>query len=178
MTIGACVLCGHKCDLAINSVCSKECACAKDIINNFSDQLVNHPCSDDKRIYFFDFTFGDLADLYTVSILRRLHKTDLEAQRACDRQMDKLERSLVSKLNRYCPVPEVRKVIGKALFSLLAANAVLWEWCEKWMVPSKGITDKDMDAMRNAKAQRDAARTQLDLMIDGYSLNAPKNYSK
>lgn len=165
-----CTVCGAKSDARLSTFCSQACSMISDEVKAFSGQI-NLFRSEDSRIFFYDFAFGDLCDLWSTYLLRRIRTRDLGKARQVDRALEKLEKAILTKLNRFIPAHqcETRKLIGAILPRLVGANARIWDWKDAHMGGQCPKPD-EWSAFREMYAERDACRQQLDALIDGHTM--------
>jgi hypothetical protein len=173
-----CLGCGNNTDFDVSEFCSRPCELAAAEVKNFGATLFNYT-SDDQRIFFYDFAFGDLCDLWSTYLLRRVRAKDLSKMRAVDRALERLEKAILTKLNRFVPSPkcQTRKDIEECLHLLLFANARIWEWREKNWNSDEGIGKEEWWDIREVYNLRESQRQQLDAMVDHVTMTE-KTYVK
>jgi hypothetical protein len=175
--IKECLGCGQTADHNVSKYCSRQCELASDEVNNFGKTIMEFR-SDDTRIFFYDFAFGDLCDLWTTYLLRRVRAKDLAKARQVDRALERLEKAILTKLNRYVPVPncQTRREIDALLHTLLYANARIWDWKDAHWNENCVEVDDWLD-YQGFYRLRDNARQQLDKMVE-HSTMTEKTYDQ
>lgn len=165
--IRECLGCGNNADHAVSPFCSRPCEMAVDEAKQFSKEILAYE-SDDRRVFFYDFAFGDLCDLWSTYLLRRVRAKDLSKARTVDRALERLQKAILTKLNRNIITPncETRKTIIKTIHDLLFFNARIWEWKEKNWLSDKGIGVEEWWDIREIYKARDHCRQQLDRLVD------------
>lgn len=170
-SINPCVVCGNNADHKISDFCSNHCQLAFEATVGFCKEIANYQ-SDDQRIFFYDFAFGDLCDLWSTYLIRRVRSKDLNKSRQVDRALERLEKAILTKLNRYVVTPgsATRRDILELVSNLVSSNAHIWEWKEKhWNEPEfekTGVPGEDWIRLKKAYAKRDSCRQQLDRLVE------------
>lgn len=170
-----CGVCGAKSDARLSPFCSRDCALVADEVRSFGDNI-NQYRSEDTRIFFYDFAFGDLCDLWSTYLLRRVRTRDLAKVRKVDRALERLEKAILTKLNRHVPSfqCETRKVIAAILPRLVGANAQIWDWKDRnWGLGS--VNPESWTEYKSAYQERDSCRQQLDELVEGHTMTT-KSY--
>lgn len=170
-----CAVCGRHTDANISKFCSQECGKANGQLLDFSKDVLNYS-TEDKRIFFYDFSFGDLCDLWTTYLIKQTKAKDLTKFRSVDRALERLEKAILTKLNRLVDLPNcpTRKLIVNLMQDLLNANAKIWTWKDKYF--SDKYTDGDMFSsdewleFLDLYKRRDDARKRLDQLVDGLTM--------
>ena len=175
-----CSVCSSPCDGKVSRFCSTLCRVGSDTVASFCDGIAKQKQTEPRHIFFYDFAFGDLCDLYTTYLIRRLHTQDITKQRVVDRALERVERTITTKLNKCWPVGPVRQSIGKALEALYGANARIWKWKdEHWKKDLGGLDLSPPEVPFNgtqwnefvdAYALRDSKRRELDRLIEGQTM--------
>lgn len=175
-----CSVCGSPCDGKVSRFCSNTCRTGDDTVVAFCDVIAAQKQTEPRHIFFYDFSFGDLCDLYTTYLIRRLHTQEITKQRVVDRALERVERTITTKLNKLWPVGPVRQSIGKALVTLYGANARIWRWKDQhWnkafgpemgMPPSVQFNGTQWNVFVDAYALRDSKRRELDRLIEGQTM--------
>lgn len=170
-----CPVCGRSSDAQINAFCSQECGAVQFETERMGEEILAYN-SEDKRIFFYDFAFGDLCDLWTTYLLRRVHTKDLTKARAVDRALERLEKAILTKLNKLVEMPkcETRKLVGKLLQQLLAANAGIWNWkniyCSDVYCDGDMFTSDEWAHYLDLYKRRDGCRQQLDKLVEQHTM--------
>lgn len=167
-----CAACGAPADHNLNPCCSRECGLVVDEVRQFGGRLEAHQ-SDDPRVFFYDFAFGDLCDLWSTYLIRRAHTRDLAKARKVDHALERLEKAILTKLNRRVPAAlcETRKLIVAILPQLVTANAHIWAWRDQVFAVSCP-TPEQWESYKAMYRVRDAARQQLDELVEGHTMTA------
>ena len=169
-TIADCIVCGQ----AITSptaYCSDRCEAGEQNVQILNQTVKTWKISEDRRIFFYDQSFGDIADRYIICLLRKLHTVGFREQRELDFVLQKLEKSLLTKINKYNFDTMTRTDINKLMTDLWRANARLWrlrDRCHDSRIPEPDRVWAAFDYIQ-AGEPRDAARLQLNLIVDGRS---------
>lgn len=166
-----CSICGARSDARLSSCCSRECSLAADEVRSFAG-TINLYRSEDTRIFFYDFAFGDLCDLWSTYLLRRVRTRDLSKARIVDRALERLEKAILTKVNRlvHASQCETRKLIGAILPRLVNANARIWNWRDANMVAGAVPDAKTWYAYGEMYQERDSCRQQLDELVEGQTM--------
>ncbi len=171
--IKPCALCTSACDASASEFCSSACKMSDQIARAYSEAIEKQKPSPDNRIYFYDFAFGDLCDLFSTYLIRRIRTKDILKQRIVDRALEKLERAVMTKLNRYSPVGPIRSTIARTLRRLISINTRIWLWRDEWYVDDSdkdGIPAEAWKAYTSLYRARDAARQELDILVEGHTM--------
>lgn len=169
-TLQVCQVCGQS--VATSAMaCSSECELGVRSIEDLSSRLKDHKPDDDKRVFFFDMGFGELADRYTVYLLRRLHQKNLREQQETDRILARLDRAIITKYNRTNFDKHTRSDIAGLIDRLHRTNAEMWRLRTRYFDTRIPPIERQEAAMGyfNISGHRDNARRQLDFIVDGRS---------
>lgn len=157
-----CSICGQKYDPleTKDGICGGKCRTGLSHIEEtvrFLGKLQRDPA--DIRVFFYDVGFGKLADLYTIFILRFMYAPSLAVGQEAVVQLDKLEFSLKTKLNK-CSLPmDLKNRICQKVIDLYKINAVMWR--------IRGQENSDKSEYFSFSKKRDAIRAELDQIIEG-----------
>ncbi len=179
-SIEPCTICSKPCDARVSEYCSQSCFEGLNAIDGLGEALINAKPDPIKHIYFYDFAFGDLCDLFTTYLIRRTHTSNLQKQRVVDRALERVERAVTTKLNKWSPVTPIRKQIAAALQELYRANARIWAWNDAHMTSGKiaeGIPTDAWVEYVSAKRLRDEKRRELDRLVEGTTMTE-KTYER
>lgn len=179
-TLKPCKACEATCDHQFSAFCSNRCQSGWDAVTRLGDALVNLKPAPVKHVYFYDFAFGDLCDLFTTYLIRRVHTTDLHKQRVVDRALERVERAITTKLDKWSPVAPIRRKIASVLHGLYNANARIWYWKEDnfhTLKPGGSIDASVFNAFLEAYEIRDSARRELDRLLEGATMTE-KTYER
>ncbi len=168
-TIGPCYVCAGPCDTKFSDCCSEACKSSHLAAEAFGDAIREQKPSTDNRIYFYDFAFGDLCDLLSTYLIRRIRTKDILKQRVVDRALEKLERAVMTKLNRYSPVGPIRATIAKTLVRLVMLNSRIWIWRDEFY-PGDEVPADAWKKYKSLYRARDAARQELDILVEGHTM--------
>lgn len=175
--IKPCSACGSSCDHQHSEYCSVKCKTGAQAVATLGDQLIDLKPAAVKHIYFYDFAFGDLCDLFTTYLIKHLHAADLQKQRVVLRALERVERSITTKLDKYSPPAGVRKAIKTLLAELYKENMRIWRWKDTYFARHPGEdmeiltpTDEAWQEFVSANEARNAARRQLDRLVEGTTM--------
>ncbi len=174
-TMKPCKSCGSTCDGQFSAFCSTKCKTGQQAVEQLGTQLINLKPAPVKHIYFYDFAFGDLCDLFTTYLIKHLNASDLTKQRVVLRALERVERAITTKLDKWNPAPAIRKTIKDEIEALYHANMLIWRWKDEHFThgPEYRLqtpTDEMWADYVDAYALRDAARRQLDRLVEGFTM--------
>jgi len=175
-TIRQCNVCNMACDGAVSEFCSETCRMSAMAADSFGDAIKKQKPTSDNRIYFYDFAFGDLCDLFSTYLIRRIRTKDIVKQRIVDRALEKLERAVLTKLNRYSPIPPIRVNISNSLKRLVSLNTRIWLWRDEFY-SAESVPAEAWKSYKALYRARDAARQELDMLVEGHTMTE-KGYDK
>lgn len=147
-----------------DGLCGDKCRKGKREIGHLVDTLSNFKKDpEDSRVFFYDVGFGKLADLYTVFMLRYIYSETLALAKENVIQLDKLEFSLRSKLNRCSLLKAITDRICNKILDLYHINA------EMWRLRATRAQAGDIRSVEywELSDDRDVLRAELDRLIEG-----------
>ncbi len=178
-TINSCPVCGTRFDAELSTYCSSSCDEGQEAVSTLGNILLEVKPDPIKHIYFYDFAFGDLCDLFTTYLIRRTKTSNLQQQRIVDRALERVERAVITKLTKWSPVRPIRTHIGSALKELYSANARIWHWKDGHARQgiTEGISAKAWVEYMSAYHLRDQKRRELDRLVEGTTMT-DKTYDR
>jgi hypothetical protein len=168
-TMKPCGVCGREYMGDDAEVCGDECRQALMLFQDNLGKAFATPPSDDRRIFFYDASFGFLVDRWTILLLQRLKTKDIELQKEIDFHMHRIRRCIETKIADRNMAPHERDLISKVSQKILALNGRGWQL--RSLAKNKRIDNeaRSAAAMQYVDLGDERAREirQLDLLVNG-----------
>ncbi len=173
-TFTACQICEVQ---STSKYCSRPCEIGKENLIALQKDLLGLKQSEDRRVFFFDHSMSELADMYTIALLKYAHETSMKRQQHFAKNAQNLLKSITTKINRRHITPELLAAFNNLIRDLYKANASMWYSRKMALNTRYNTNDRAEWAMNYLEADnyRTNLKTQIDTYADGISF-AEKNY--
>lgn len=148
-----CQLCGREYLGEDARMCGPDCRQTETLFMENLGRAFSAPPGDDRRIFFYDASFGTLVDRWTVLLLQRLKTRDIELQKELDFHMHRIRRCLETKTVDRALAPNERELVLRISNRLLAINGRGWH-----------LRSLAKNARADAASRANAALSFLELM--------------